>query len=179
MSPILWVKPQGPLQRRRGQARHKAGKVLADEPGDLGPDRCGRFRIAAGALLDDALDHRDHERDPGGLDRLEIDRGQQPRPIHRSPVRQHAGEDRIERPQGLAFSRAQRCGRIGALAQLAHGGEVTRDVEDALLADCDHGQTTLVGEPDAPGKSAAAAVSGEGGRAVEQEAQWRFSSRWH
>ncbi len=51
-------------------------------PTDLlerGPDLLGAVRVPGGALLDDPLDHAAHERDPGGLEHLQVDRREEVR----------------------------------------------------------------------------------------------------
>src|SRR4029079_11438459 len=47
-------------------------KIIADEVADTRTNGKGGIRIAAGALLDHALQHRDGEGDAGSLDRLKI-----------------------------------------------------------------------------------------------------------
>ena len=53
----------------------------ADQAGDAGADRLGAGRVAGGALLDDALDHRAGEGDAAGLERLQVAGGEQRRPL--------------------------------------------------------------------------------------------------
>ena len=55
----------------------EAGEVVADDGADLLADRRRLVGGAARLLLDDALEHRDGEGDPGGLDHLQVDRRQQ------------------------------------------------------------------------------------------------------
>ena len=71
---------QHPLQLHRlRRAGLRGGEIAADQPVDLGTDGGGRCHVAARPLLDHALQHRDREGDAARLDRLQVDRGQQPR----------------------------------------------------------------------------------------------------
>ena len=53
-------------------ARHDVAERGADQAGDAVADLLGAGRVAGGALLDDALDHRAGEGDAAGLERLEV-----------------------------------------------------------------------------------------------------------
>ena len=85
-----------------GRARLEPRQVVADQPRHLGADRRRGVPIAARALLDHPLQHRGRERHAGGLDRLQIDRRQQPRPRGVAPVLRRVGENFRQRGDALA-----------------------------------------------------------------------------
>ena len=71
---------QGVLDRARlRRAGTEVTQVAADDGHDRLPHRLGLARVAAGLLLDDALEQAGHERDAARLDRLQVARRQQPR----------------------------------------------------------------------------------------------------
>ena len=82
---------------RRGRAGAQPREIVADQARHLGADRGGGGRVAVRALLDHALDHRDGEGDAGRLDRLQVDRRQQPRAAAVAGLRRRVGEQVSER----------------------------------------------------------------------------------
>ena len=61
----------------------------------------------------------------------------------------------------LAFRRAERLCRIGAFAEIAHGGEACCDVVNAIIANGDDGRAFGLGQPDAAGKRAFRSIFGQ------------------
>ncbi len=98
----------------------------------------GRLRIAARALFDHPLDHRDRESDARRLEGLQIDRREQPRLCRIAAVWRRIGKNLRQRANPFAARGFQACGRIRRLAQIAHGRETFRDVEDSVGADRHH-----------------------------------------
>ena len=144
--------------RRLLRARLELREIVPDEPRDLGPDRRRRVRIAARALLDDALEHRDDEGDAGRLDGLQVDRREKPGLAAVARIRRRVGEDLLERSHPLALGVRERRGGIVLLAEVAHSREGARHVEHAARADRrDRGPLEL-GPPDAPRQRPGGAV---------------------
>ena len=81
-------------------------KVVADDVHDVLADSFRRLRIAAGALLDHPLDHRDGEGHARRLDRLEVDGSEQPRLRGVAFIRRRVGENVFERAEPSARRRA-------------------------------------------------------------------------
>ena len=134
-------------------------QVVADQPVHLGADRRGGVQVAARALLDHALDHRDDEGHAGGLDRLQIDRREQPRlaadracPAACWPARRPALPMRSPRAR-----RADAAAGSRGLAQVAHGRESRR-----MISTSSPSRTATtdgpadIRPPDAPGQRAPA-----------------------
>ena len=60
------------------RAGFQFGEVVSDQRHDFLTDGCSGCRVATCPLFDNTLKHRDGKRDPGGLDDLQVNRGQQP-----------------------------------------------------------------------------------------------------
>ena len=98
------------------------GQIVADQPHHFLADRFGRGRIAARPLLDHALQHRDGEGDAGRLQRLQVDRREQPGLLrgraHRAACWRRWLRDRRSARPLLA---RKRLGRVVLLAERADG----------------------------------------------------------
>ena len=81
-------------------------EIVAHDPRNLAADRGGRRGIDARPFLDDALQHGNREGDAGGLDRLQVDRSQQPGFGRIAIVGRRVGENSVERAERFAVRRA-------------------------------------------------------------------------
>ena len=81
----------------------------------------GGVHVAAGALLDDAFQHRDGEGDAGGLDRLQVDRGEQPGACAVAGSGGVLASMASSGPSGSPAAARKRGGWIGGFAEIAHG----------------------------------------------------------
>ena len=102
------------------RARLQLRQIVADQPGDVGADGVGLLGRAARLLLDDALQQADDEGDAGGLDRLQVDRGQQPGLARVVPVPGVLARMSASEPM-RSPSPPRTMARIARLAQVAHG----------------------------------------------------------
>ena len=118
-------------------------------------DRLGPGGVAARLLLDDPLQHRDGEGDAARLDRLQVDRREQPRTIA------GPGGDLRERPERASGRGPHQRGGVVGLEQVAHGRHgAAGDVEHHALADGRDTGAAGVRRPDAaePGADAVVGV---------------------
>ena len=146
------LRPQCPsamsscLQRHRlRRAGLQLGEVVADQRRRSrrgSPSACSGAPRACSSITRSSM--RDGEGDAGGLDRLQVDRREQPGLVAGRAVARRVGEDVGEIADALALAGARRRRRIGGLAQVAHGRQRARDVEDAVGADRHHGRTARV-----------------------------------
>ena len=159
------------LQRHRlGRAGLQRRQVVADQPGHLGADRRRGGQVAAGALLDHPLQHGDREGHAGRLQRLQIDRRQQPGLFAGCDPRAACWPARRRRRRSRSPRRgAQRGGRVRRLAQVAHGREGRGDVDQrgrrAAPPPTDPGTS---GRQTRPASVAVAASSGSAGRSASR-----------
>ncbi|MGY4435924.1 hypothetical protein ACVWWO_008401 [Bradyrhizobium sp. F1.13.1] len=137
------------------------GQIVADQPRHLLPDRFGRGRIAFRPLLDHALQHRDGEGHTGRLQRLEIDRREQPRLFRIALIGRRVADDGLDIADALALGRGKRLRRIVLLAERADGRERCGDVEHTIAAHGDHGRAIRLRQPDAADKRSPRAVLGK------------------
>ena len=167
------LRHQHRLERHRlGRAGLQAPQVVADEAADLEADRRRGVRVAACPLLDHPLQHRDREGHAGGLDRLEVDGGQEPGPRRVAGVRRSVGQHRVEGAERLARGGPQGARRIGRLAQVADRREGAGDVDELgrarrAVAYGDDAGAVQLRPPDAAGERPGAAVLRQDGAGVE------------
>ena len=107
--------------RGLGRAGLQPRQVVADQPGHLGADRGGGGQVAARAFLDDAFQHGNREGDAGGLDRLQIDRREQPGLACDRGSGRRVGEQVRQAAERFALRGPHTGGGIGGFAQVAHG----------------------------------------------------------
>src|ERR1700723_2092332 len=117
-----------------------------------------RLRIAAGALFHHPLAHRDREGAARRLDRLKIDRREQPRLYCIAPFGWRIGENVRQCADALTGRAFQARRRIARLAHIAHGREAFRDIEDTVGADRYDRRPFHVRTPDPARKRAGIAV---------------------
>ena len=103
-------------------ARHQLADIAAEAGLHAVADRLGLLGRAARLLLDHALQHGQRKGDAGGLDRLQVVRRQQPGLARRRAsasgvLARMSSSAPMRSPLPLAHDR----GRIGGLAQVAHG----------------------------------------------------------
>jgi hypothetical protein len=169
----LGVRPDADLEILRPQALglQHALEVLrlrrsGHQPVDCATERgldlgahCDRgFRLAARLLLDQSFEQRLREGDARRLDRLQVDRRDEPRPCEIAAALDTVCKDVADAADPLA-SGAGRCGgRLRGLAQVAHGREGARDVLDAAGTDTDDRRPLHIRPPYAPDQSAGGAV---------------------
>ena len=110
------------LERRRFRG---AGDHRADGPADPAfeplADRGGGLRVAAGPLLDHALDRRDREGDSGGLHHLQVERREEPgrlELVHRADP--DAGSGRLSAPVEQVGHGRRRAGHVEHRAAADH-----------------------------------------------------------
>ncbi len=125
-------------------------KVVAHQPVHLGADCRGGVEVAACAFLDHALDHRRDEGHPGGLDRVEIDRREQPRFAVVAFVGRRVGQHVVQPADALTGCGAQTIGRRAGLAQIAHGREACGYIQKIAAAHRDDGRAGGIRPPHAP-----------------------------
>ena len=135
-----------------GGAGLQLGEIVADEAGDLGADGAGGVGVAAGAFLDDALQHGDGEGHAGGFDGLEVDGREEPGLVAVAALGRGVGEDGVERTEILAVGGAESGGRVGGLAKVAHRGEGGGDIVQIRAAEDHDGWAVPIRAPYAPGE---------------------------
>ena len=159
---VLRPRPGRDQRLLQFQRLRRTGLQLAQVPAKLflhlRANGVGLLRRALRLLLDDALHHGAGERHAGSLDGLQIDGRQQPRPLLIAAVLRRVGDDVGERADPLALRLAHDLGRIGGLAQVAHGRRMPRNIVDAVRAHGHDGWPLHIGPPDSPRQRARRAV---------------------
>jgi len=142
---ILRPEPTG--EQSRLQLRRHLGPGLdrtqidADLGGERAADRVGGTRIALRLLLDHALDHACGEGDAGRLDRLAVDRRQQPGQRRIAARRIAVPQQRLGRSQPPAAPHGpQEAHRIIQLEQGRYRRGRCADIVHAVVVDRDHGR---------------------------------------
>ena len=148
------------LRRLRGPGP-QFRQVVADQPLHLRADRRGSVQVAAGTLLDHAFQHRNGEGDAGRLDGLQVDRCQQHGFRRITGFGRRVGKDVADVAEALAVGRTEGRGRVGALAQVTHGGECAGDVPCGVVPDCHHRRTVHIRPPDPPGQRGIRGILGQ------------------
>ena len=157
------------LQTRRfGRTRLQLRQIIADEPIDLGADLRRGAQVAARAFLDHPLDHGDREGDSRGLDRLEVDGCQQPGLAAIALSRAACSQARLDAADVFAVRRAQCGGRIGGLAQVAHGGEAAEMSNSSPSRTATTEGPPTSGRQTRPARAACTASSGSTGSNVHR-----------
>jgi hypothetical protein len=110
------------LERRRLlRAGFERAEIVADRCLDLAADLGGALGLAARLLLDNALQHGHDESHAGGLDGLQVDRGEQPGLLAVAGGAGRVGQHLGKRADRLAVG-ARMPQAIRILAGVAHGG---------------------------------------------------------
>lgn len=108
------------------------------------PDVRRHRHVSPCPLLDDAFDERDREGHTRGLERLEVDRGEQPGPGTVRGRGTGIGEDLPEVANPWPVEPGHRCGRVRQLTDVPDGREQVTDVDDLAAAHC-HRRRTVDG----------------------------------
>jgi hypothetical protein len=133
-------------------------EVRADKRIDLAADGGSRIRVAARALLDHPFERGNGKGHTRRLDRLQVDRREQPRLAGVASLRRRVGEyvDQVADP--LTIGMSQRSSRIAGLAEIANCGEGTGNVDGLSRADRNDRRTARVRPPDPAGQHGALPV---------------------
>ena len=122
-------------------------QVVAHQPVHLRADRRGGIQVAARAFLDHPLDHRYDERHAGRLDRLQVDRRQQPWPAGVALSGGVLASTSSSLPMRSPLAARRRAAGSRGLAQIAHGREVRGYIQQITVAYGDDGRTAGVRPP--------------------------------
>ena len=147
---------------RSGRPRLEGAQLSSESVRDRLARSVGALPAAMRALFDDALHERLGESDAGGLERMQIDGGQQPRPVRRSRFPRRVGEDLGQEPEARAPGRVKGFGGRGLLAEVVHRRKSGADVENAIRPDRDNGWSADIRPPDPSGQGSGKAVVGQG-----------------
>jgi hypothetical protein len=177
------LRPGACLDERRFEPHRgwRAGPQTAQVVSNRAHDLLARFRrafpAAAGAFLNDAFEERLGECDARRLDRVQIDGREKARAAGQAIVARGERENILEGADARSFRRAQRVGRRGRLAKVAHGRERFAEVEDAVFPDRGHRGAVDVGPEDARCEGACVTVRGQG-RLFAQVGRRHGPPRW-
>jgi hypothetical protein len=147
-----------------GPRTHRA-QIRADQFLNSGPDGAGARRITLDLLLDHPFQHAAGEGYAGGLDRLQVDRGEQPGQRRVVPIPTTVGEDGRQLTDAASAVGARQRHGIAGGAQLAHRRRQGRQIVDARLAQRHDGRPALLAwQPHPPDECAGISVGRQGGR---------------
>jgi hypothetical protein len=117
------------------------------------------------------------EGDARRLDRLQVDRREQPRLCLVAAVLRRVGEHGGKGPDALALDRGDRGRRIARLGEVAHGGKRARDVIEAVGAHHDDRGAFRLRQPGTADQRAGGAVGRQGGGGSEMDRRHGYSLR--
>src|SRR5690606_4591338 len=133
-------------------------QVLADQGLNLSPCLLGARRIAPCLLLDHPLQQADDEGDARSLDRLEIDRAEQPRPHRIAGRRGRIGQDVIKLAQPFTLRFPSRSRWIALGTEVTDGGKVGGDVDELSLTQDDDRRPVKSRSPDSADQRCSRAI---------------------
>ena len=141
---------------RFGAAGPYVSDAGTEDAGHLGARGLGPGRVSPRVFLDDPFQHAPDEGHAGCLDRLQVDRRQQPGPV--VAPRRGGGEAFPEIGNALAGRGADRRRRVRFLDQVAHRRPAGGHVDHAIRVQAHHAGPRDIGSPDAPDKCPAPEV---------------------